>query len=255
MGWIRGQGLPPAAPVRIAIVIVCLNMLEALKKTLHSIDALGSDCVETYIVDGASKDGTPAYLQGLAHPGISWTSERDSGIYDAMNKGWNMTPPHSYVLYLGAGDEILSVPTQDALQAHWAKGVKVVLGVCQMEGWLFVSAWTRKVFLHNTAHHQGMLVHRSVWPRSPFDTSFRVYGDWEFNARMFHSGVVAQADPNLVARAMPGGVSARFNFREGWMVAYRYGGLRAGVHSYLLNKKAVWLSARAERARASSPQA
>tara|TARA_B110000240_G_C13217344_1_gene333051 strand:- start:51 stop:443 length:393 start_codon:yes stop_codon:yes gene_type:complete len=60
------------------------------------------------IVDGDSNDGTKEYLGLIARSSvldIIWKSEKDLGIYDAMNKGV-ITSESDFVIFINAGDEV-----------------------------------------------------------------------------------------------------------------------------------------------------
>ena len=80
----------------VSIVTVTYNSEETLGATMESV--LGQTCteIEYLIVDGASTDGTVAvaesYRERMERKGIRLriVSEKDRGIYDAMNKGIRM---------------------------------------------------------------------------------------------------------------------------------------------------------------------
>src|SRR5258705_13862998 len=93
-----------SAPRPIAIVVVTRNCLAALDTPVDPIRRLNDSRVRPILVDGASTDGTAERvlaLRGWAHHA---DSAPDSGIYDAMNKGWAAAPADAFILYLGAGD-------------------------------------------------------------------------------------------------------------------------------------------------------
>jgi len=79
--------------MKVSIVTVTYNSAETLTDTLESVLRQTYSNIEHIIVDGASTDNTvdiirqyePRY-QGR----LRWISERDSGLYDAMNKGIRM---------------------------------------------------------------------------------------------------------------------------------------------------------------------
>ena len=187
---------------------------------LHNAD------LELYVIDGASTDGTVAYLQALPAGQVDWHSEPDRGIYDAMNKGWNKVPPSRFVLYMGAGDTVTTLPTNETLQTCFDRGDRIVIGTCHIGNDPFVSSWTDRLSYNNTAHHQALLIWRALAGRSPFDASMRVYADWEFNLRLFNQGLRAHFDPTFQTYAEPDGVSARHDLREICRVSFRHGGLR-----------------------------
>ncbi len=236
----------PAEPMRqpqplpeLSVVIVCLNALEALESTLASLAALTDWTPRVYVVDGASRDGTPAFLASCPYPLARWVSEPDRGIYDAMNKGWNMAADDSFILYLGAGDRLLSLPSRESVANEHRNGVDIILGNCEMAGsQIFHSMWYADLHLNNLAHHQTLLVHKSLCPTSPFDTTFKVYGDWEFNLRLYVQGKAARHFEEFRSFALPGGVSASHHLGEAFRIALRHGGLAKAVHALLRAAKA-----------------
>jgi len=93
--------------------------LEGLKKTAESVINQTWRDFEWIIVDGGSIDGSKEYIEQLAEGlpektlltnqecGLGkvcwWCSEKDKGIYNAMNKGIN-SANGDYLLFLNSGD-------------------------------------------------------------------------------------------------------------------------------------------------------
>jgi glycosyltransferase involved in cell wall biosynthesis len=227
----------PAPRGRVAIVIVCRNALAALARTLDSIRLRGdADRVATVVIDGASSDGTPALLNARAAELHHFSSERDDGIYDAMNKGWLAAPADAHVLYLGAGDTLLSFPPAQQLLRADGTPHPLLLGRTTVGDREFRSRWGAEMKLRNTAHHQALLVHRGVSNGPPFDASLSTYADWDFNLHLLARGLAPQRAPALHTHAEPGGRSwAMSDTVEMYRVARRHGGLAVGVLSWALN--------------------
>lgn len=80
----------------VSIVTVCYNSENTVRATIESVLAQTYDKIEYLIIDGASSDSTVAiaeeYKEKFAEKGYEYkiVSEKDNGIYDAMNKGINM---------------------------------------------------------------------------------------------------------------------------------------------------------------------
>lgn len=90
------------ASPHFSIITICLNNIEGLKKTHQSLLGQSYTNYEWIVIDGNSNDGTSAYL---AETDAVWVSEKDKGLYDAMNKGLDRANG-SYVLFLNAGDAL-----------------------------------------------------------------------------------------------------------------------------------------------------
>lgn len=208
--------------VRIAVVTVCRNPGALLPQALDSVAALGRADVAHLVVDGASTDGTPDLLRRRAP--AWWVSEPDAGIYDAMNKGWAAAPDQAWVLYLGADDRLLALPSAAELDAAEAAGTALLYGDAVIGDAPFRSRFTAELLKANTLHHQALLVHKRVHPAPPFDTRWRVFGDWEFNIRLWKAGVKAAHAPTLRAWAGPGGVSGRRPLAEVYAIVRLHAG-------------------------------
>lgn len=75
--------------MKISIITVSYNSSLTISRTIESVLSQKKIDLEYIIVDGASKDGTVDIIRGYAEKNscIKWISEKDKGIYDAMNKG------------------------------------------------------------------------------------------------------------------------------------------------------------------------
>lgn len=94
----------------ISIITVCYNAQNEIAATLKSVKEQTFKGYEYIIVDGASKDNT---LKVIADSGVTPThlvSEKDKGIYDAMNKGLALAKG-DYLMFLNAGDSLYSPST------------------------------------------------------------------------------------------------------------------------------------------------
>ncbi|WP_282343741.1 glycosyltransferase [Pseudomonas sp. PS02288] len=70
-----------------SIVTINWNNLAGLTKTYESVAAQTYRNFRWIVIDGASNDGSVEWLKELKDDHAEITSERDKGIYDAMNKG------------------------------------------------------------------------------------------------------------------------------------------------------------------------
>jgi glycosyltransferase involved in cell wall biosynthesis len=74
-----------AKPLRISVVTPCFNSANTIRETIESVVQQTYPDVEHIVVDGGSTDGSLAIVK--EYPQILWTSGKDEGLYDAMNKG------------------------------------------------------------------------------------------------------------------------------------------------------------------------
>lgn len=92
--------------IKISIVTVCLNAGEILLNTIQSVQKQDYQNIEYIIQDGLSVDGTLEMIEEVtkfSNKSVILYSEKDQGIYDAMNKA-AAKATGDYILFLNAGD-------------------------------------------------------------------------------------------------------------------------------------------------------
>jgi glycosyltransferase involved in cell wall biosynthesis len=89
------------------IITVVYNDVNNLEKTINSVINQNYNNFEYIIIDGCSIDGTVGLIEKYSDRLDKWISERDNGIYDAMNKGIEISSG-SYLCFMNSGDEFLN---------------------------------------------------------------------------------------------------------------------------------------------------
>ena len=105
-GGIRSSGklkaTSPGAPL-ISIITAVLNGDKTLERTIQSVIDQDYKNIEYIIIDGGSTDGTLDIIKKYDHAIDYWMSEPDEGIYDAFNKGIQISSGE-WIYFLGADD-------------------------------------------------------------------------------------------------------------------------------------------------------
>lgn len=96
--------------MKLSIVTINLNNVSGLKDTLDSIKKQTYKDFEWIVVDGDSEDGSKELINNNSQFITKWISEKDTGIYNAMNKGSRMAIGE-YVMYLNSGDRLFNEST------------------------------------------------------------------------------------------------------------------------------------------------
>ncbi|HOV13925.1 MAG TPA: glycosyltransferase family 2 protein [Spirochaetota bacterium] len=90
---------------KITIITVTFNAEKSIEKTILSVIGQTYNNIEYIIVDGLSKDNTMSIVEKYKDKIALIISEKDSGIYDAMNKGI-IKSTGDFLFFLNSGDEI-----------------------------------------------------------------------------------------------------------------------------------------------------
>lgn len=98
-----------SAPL-FSIITVCYNAEGTLERTLGSVASQSCRLYEHIVKDGASSDATMDIARRMADSRTVLISERDKGIYDAMNHALSIAKG-DYVIFLNAGDKFHSPDT------------------------------------------------------------------------------------------------------------------------------------------------
>ena len=82
--------------MKVSLITACYNSAATIKTAMESVFGQKGVEVEYIVVDGGSTDGTVEIVEEFSHKGhkevfeFRWISERDQGMYDAINKGIKM---------------------------------------------------------------------------------------------------------------------------------------------------------------------
>jgi|SRR6185312_2283485 len=92
---------------KLSIITINLNNKSGLDKTIRSVIAQTYYEYEYIVIDGGSDDGSVEVINQHKDKITKWISEKDWGIYNAMNKGINVASGE-YCLFLNSGDYLVS---------------------------------------------------------------------------------------------------------------------------------------------------
>ena len=89
--------------MKLSIITINYNNREGLKKTINSVINQTFRDFEYILIDGGSEDGSKEIILQHEAQFSYWRSEKDHGIYNAMNKGI-LAAKGDYLLFLNSGD-------------------------------------------------------------------------------------------------------------------------------------------------------
>jgi glycosyltransferase involved in cell wall biosynthesis len=194
----------------ITIITVVFNGDQHLESTIQSVINQKYKNLEYIIIDGKSTDKTLEIIKKYNTDITFWLSENDKGIYDAMNKGWNAAK-ESFILYLGAGDRIISLPSEIPLSESKNN---IYFGRVLIGDKPYNSSINYRIKFGNTIHHQALLIYKNSDMHDPFNINLKIFADYDFNARLFNKKYNFIFLESFEAYALPGGISSTVYLKE-----------------------------------------
>ena len=178
---------------KLSIITINYNNAAGLKKTLDSVAAQTYTDFEHIIVDGASTDGSVdeiiAYSQSpIANRyKVTWLSEPDTGIYNAMNKGVRMAEGE-YTLMLNSGDYLVDnhviekiIPLLDSTDIIQGNTIEECADKTMRNRGYGKSDIDFFDVMKGHFLHQAAFCRRDLFDRyGMFDESYRIIGDTKF---------------------------------------------------------------------------
>lgn len=185
--------------IKISIITVTYNSGKTIADTIKSVLAQSYPNIEHIIIDGKSADGTVDIInkyKPLYKGRLKYISEKDNGIYDAMNKGISMaTGDVAGILnsddYFTANDIIETVASQfndaglDAVYGdiHFVKSENQNKTVRYYSSAKFRPFWLRFGFM---PAHPSFYVRKQILDKAGlYKTDYKIGSDYEMMVRLF----------------------------------------------------------------------
>lgn len=168
---------------KYSIIVVTLNNAEGLRRTLESILQLSYANHEVIIIDGKSTDSTPDVVEEYGTIVTKYISEKDTGVYNAMNKGLRYVTG-DYVVYMNSGDAFASYDTLDTVNDCDAD---IILGDSTYGESLHRLQYDMTLYelMSVGINHQSTYYRTEVIQKYRFDESYRIIADLKSVAEPF----------------------------------------------------------------------
>jgi len=192
-GGLRTQGYfkhsLPNKPL-VTVITVVFNGEKHLEETILSVINQTYDNVEYIIIDGGSTDGTLDIIREYEHVLDYWISEKDRGIYDAMNKGIDLATG-DWINFMNGGDLFFSYS---------------ILESFSIEKFTYSIIYGNTLFKYDKENevikmppmplnfkyglpfcHQSVFVKSYLHKKMKFSTNYKIYSDFDLFANLFKS--------------------------------------------------------------------
>ncbi len=198
---------------KVSLMMMTYNSKENLQKTLASVKSQDYPAIEVAIADGGSTDGTVDIIKEFEKQEqieVRWVSEKDKGLYDALNKAVHMSTG-DYLLV--CNDELVDPAAVSkmvsALESHQCDGVHADLIYADDEKvqryWHMGQGSIRSGWMPG---HPTLLLKKEVYDKfGDYDDSFKIAADYELMIRILQGGIKLAYVPEILVRMYYGGTS------------------------------------------------
>ncbi|MBM3402046.1 MAG: glycosyltransferase [Bacteroidetes bacterium] len=229
---------------KLTVITIVYNNARDIERTVLSVLNQTYPHIEYLVIDGASTDGTLEILKKYQHRLVMLISEKDKGIYDAMNKGLALATG-DYVLFMNSGDEIYASDTVENVFAS-APDADIYYGETEMydENWKSLGqrrhktpeSFTWKDFKYGMSiSHQAVYIRRAL--TEPFDSRYKLSADIDWVIKAAKQAVKIVNTKIFVAKYLVGGMSKkkhRQSLIERFNIFSKHYGLIPNIFNHLV---------------------
>ena len=168
----------------LSIITINRNHEFGLDKTIASLAAQTDQSFQWVFVDGLSTDNSLAKARSFARPGDVVLSERDFGIYNAMNKGTQLASGDA-LLFLNSGDVFADDSASAQIARNWLPNVDMLLFGFEVRNAVRMPKplWWR-IWNIPTSHQAIIYRPALLAPAYRFNESYRFLADYEHFLRL-----------------------------------------------------------------------
>lgn len=207
--------------MKVSIVTVSYNSSKTIRDTITSVNSQTHPSIEHIFIDGASTDDTLEIIKTTSHRQNIIVSEKDSGIYNAMNKGIRHSSG-DIIGFLHSDDifhseEVIS----DLVNKIQDENLDGVYGDLQYVDKVnpnkIIRSWKSCQFKQNLLRKGWMPAHPTLFLKREiylkhgvFNTTFKISADYDFILRIFKDQNLKSGYlPKIVTKMRVGGASNR----------------------------------------------
>ncbi len=166
----------------VSIITVSFNSVKTIEKTILSVLNQTYKNIEYIIIDGGSTDGTIDIIKKYQDKIKYWISEKDEGIYDAMNKGTLIANGY-YLNFMNSDDFFFSNTTIGECIPFLDGKYDIVYGDVEVryDDFKFIKKKLSPKYLWmGPANHQSSFIKRETMLKYKYNTLNKMVADFEF---------------------------------------------------------------------------
>lgn len=201
--------------IKFSVITVAYQNKLGITETYRSLKKISKKIIfEWIVIDGGSNDGTEEYLKKMDNEyNLRYVSEKDNGIYDAMNKGIQMAN-NDYCIFLNSGDIFhneINVFIENMIKLT-KNDNEIYIGNALLNfgnGEKSMRKAKNGLYIYHSlpASHQAMFFPTCAIKNNPYDLQFKVSSDYALAAKLYKQGFRFRKLEGIVSEFSMGGIS------------------------------------------------
>jgi glycosyltransferase involved in cell wall biosynthesis len=235
--------------LRVSVITVCLNSEKTIERTIQSVVSQTYPNIEYIVIDGKSTDRTLEIIDKYRHKIDRLVSEKDEGIYDAMNKGLRLTTG-GLIGFISSNDWYEPDAIEATVSAFLNDGyADVIYGNTHIYddkgNFLRIRYPSAPKELHTwmAIPHTPVFIRGDIYRKHGFNTKYRWGADHELLLKIYSRGYVFRHIDRSIANFALGGYSCTHPCRrafENAMISLRYANRPSVIVRIVLRFFRVW---------------
>ena len=201
--------------IPVTIITICYNIKNEIERTCESIVNQTWQDFEWIVVDGGSTDGTVDVLKKYQDRMSVFISEKDKGIYNAMNKGIKRARGE-WLNFMNGGDCFAANDVLEKVFKGKEYEADVLYGSAKMiylDGSIYISTYpdklSKKYFYHGNINHQATFIKRELFNKyGLYNEKYLIVSDYEKWVIFAHHNCKFEPLKLRVADFWMGGISS-----------------------------------------------
>ena len=206
---------------KLSIITINYNDKIGLKKTIESVVNQSYKDYEFIVIDGGSTDGSKELISEYQNKIAYWVSEKDNGVFHAMNKGIRIATG-DFVIFMNGGDRFNSNSVLEEIVPEFDSQFDIYYGNNYKESPTSkrLKTYPEKLnfsfFYSSSINHQSTFIRKSLFENHfYYNENFKIASDWEFFAYVIcHKNVAYKYLNKTIAVYDFTGISSNPNFSE-----------------------------------------
>jgi putative colanic acid biosynthesis glycosyltransferase WcaE len=204
---------------QITVVTVVYNAVELIERTIRSIIGQKFDNFEYIVIDGGSTDGTQNKINKYLDNIDVIVSERDSGIYDAMNKAITLAKGE-WIIFINADDWFVDDKVLYEVSPYLTLETDFVYGDHEsfngVESILVPARPLNTMWQRISFSHQSLFSRTDLMVKNKFDLKKNIVADYNFYFSCYSKGCKFKYLDRVISVISEGGFSSVSFSKRTW---------------------------------------